>query len=195
MYDTKLSEALISPLQMCETCRELTEVSAAVEEAVMVASRGPSPPLLDHASLTELQAMGGEADATAALEECVGRRQYLRAVQLLHTIRWGPLFAGGVVCHMTSVCGCRKQWPGAVFGSSDEDDVDSLFFIYARQLLASQEGTYAPSDCMGQLLYTPAGVVCVTEHVLADVHGMLMAQSDSLHSLLQQQQQQPLNRT
>ena len=34
----------------------------------------------------------------------------------------------------------RRKWRGDVFGSSDDDDVDVLFYLYARHLAEKQEG-------------------------------------------------------
>ena len=34
----------------------------------------------------------------------------------------------------------RLKWRGDVFGSSDDDDVDVLFYLFARHLAERQEG-------------------------------------------------------
>ena len=34
----------------------------------------------------------------------------------------------------------RRKWRGEVFGSGDDDDVDVLFYLYARHLAEKQEG-------------------------------------------------------
>jgi len=95
-------------------------VNGGVCEAVVAVSRGPSPPLDDH-SEREVGGMGCVAEAVRALEDSLQHRDFLRAVQLLHAV--------------------RKHWKNEeVFGSSEGDDIDCLFFIYARFLTNEQEG-------------------------------------------------------
>ena len=68
--------------------------------------------------------MVGVSDALRALEDSLSQRQCMRAVQLLHTM--------------------RKQWKREeVFGTGEEDDVDCLFFIYARYISDHQEGEFS----------------------------------------------------
>jgi hypothetical protein len=57
-----------------------------------------------------------------------------------------------------------------VLGGSEDDDVDCLFFIYARFLTDNQEGFVSITSENSQL---------------SDVHSRLMAQNVSLHSLLE----------
>lgn len=68
--------------------------------------------------------MASMADAVRALEDMLSQRHYLKAIQLLRT--------------------SRKQWKGEnELGSMEEDDdVDCLFFIYARSRYVAdrQEG-------------------------------------------------------
>lgn len=110
----------LSLLQVADICRELTEIKQGCDEAVLTISRGPSPPPGDY-SEKEVEQMVGVPDALRALEDTLAQRQCLRAVQLLHTM--------------------RKQWKREeVFGSSEDDDVDCLFFIYARYISDRQEG-------------------------------------------------------
>ena len=67
--------------------------------------------------------MASVADAIRVLEDMLSQHHYPKAVQLLRTI--------------------RKQWKGeGEFGSMEEDDVDCLFFIYARYVCDRQEGAY-----------------------------------------------------
>lgn len=108
--------------QVADICRELTEIKQDCDEAVLSISRGPSPPPGDY-SEKEVEQMVGVPDALRALEDSLAQRQCLRAVQLLHTM--------------------RKQWKREeVFGTSEEDDVDCLFFIYARYISDRQEGEF-----------------------------------------------------
>ena len=89
---------------------------------MLTISRGPSPPFDDH-SEKEVRQLVGVADAVQLLEDILSQKQYLKAVQLLHTI--------------------RKHWREDVFGSGEEDDVHCLFFIYARYITDQQEGEQA----------------------------------------------------
>ena len=109
-------------IQVTDICRELTEIKQDCDEAVLSISRGPSPPPGDY-SEKEVEQMVGVSDAMRALEDSLAQRQCLRAVQLLHTM--------------------RKQWKREeVFGTGEDDDVDCLFFIYARYISDRQEGEY-----------------------------------------------------
>ena len=75
----------------------------------------------------------GVADAMHLLEDVLSQKQYLKAVQFLHTI--------------------RKHWrEEEVFGSGEQDDIHCLFFIYARYLTDQLEGEQA-GLCGG--LYRP----------------------------------------
>ena len=112
-------------IQVADICRELTEIKQDCDEAVLTISRGPSPPPGDF-SEKEVEQMVGVPDALRALEDALAQRQCFRAVQLLHTM--------------------RKQWKREeVFGSGEEDDVDCLFFIYARYISDRQEGELCAS--------------------------------------------------
>lgn len=106
--------------QTTDLCRELTEIKQGSEEAVMVISRGPSPPLKDH-SERDIEQLMSLSEAIRTLEDTLTQKQYLKSVQLLHSI--------------------RKQWKREeVFGANEDDDVDCLFFLYARYLTDRQEG-------------------------------------------------------
>lgn len=114
--------------QMLDLRGELTELIRGCSEAVLFMSRGASPPPDDHAH-SEVEQLQGMADAVSSLEDTLGQRQHLKAVQLL---RW-----------------MRKQWKGEEFlGMADEDDVDCLFFIYAKYVADRRgklrTGTLAP---------------------------------------------------
>ena len=105
---------------MADICRELTDIKQDCDDAVLTISRGPSPPPGDY-SEKEVEQMVGVPDALRTLEDALAQRQCLRAVQLLHTM--------------------RKQWKREeVFGAGEEDDVDCLFYIYARYISDRQEG-------------------------------------------------------
>ena len=96
---------------------ELTDLIHGCSDAVLSLSRGSSPPLDDHSySEVEHQSM---PDAIGSLEDTLGQQQYHKAVQMLHTV--------------------RKQWKGEEgLGASEDDDVDCLFFIYARYVADRQ---------------------------------------------------------
>ena len=97
---------------------ELTELIQGCNEAVMSLSRGSSPPLDDH-SYSEVEQLQSMEAAISSLEDVLSQRQHLKAVQLLHTM--------------------RKQWKGEeVLGVTEEDDVDCLFFIYAKYVVDRQ---------------------------------------------------------
>ena len=97
--------------QMLDLHGELTDLISGCSDAVLSLSRGSSPPLDNH-SYSEVEQLHSMADAISALEDTLGQRQYLKAVQLFHT-----------------VC---KQWKGEEeLGFREDDDVDCLFFIYA----------------------------------------------------------------
>ena len=107
---------------------ELTELIAGCNEAVLSLSRGSSPPLDDH-SYTEMEQHHSMENAVSSLEDALSQRQHLKAVQLLHTM--------------------RKQWKREeVLGVTEEDDVDCLFFIYARYVVDRQGKLcgYTPSN-------------------------------------------------
>ncbi len=98
---------------------ELTDLIGGCSDAVLSLSRGSSPLPLDDHSYSELEHFQSMADAIGALEDTLGQRQYLKAVQLLHTV--------------------RKQWKGEEeLGTGEDDDVDCLFFIYARYMADRQ---------------------------------------------------------
>ena len=106
--------------QLSEICQELTVVIHESYDAMLTVSRGPSPPF-DDDSEREVGQLVGVADAVRILEDTLSQKQYLRAIQLLHVI--------------------RKNWKEEdVFGSDEEDDVDCLFFVYARYATDRQEG-------------------------------------------------------
>ncbi len=71
--------------QAVDLSSELSEMKEMVEEAVLVHSRGPSPPL-DEGTHREVQRMG-VSDAVQALETALRQKQCFRAVQLLHNMR------------------------------------------------------------------------------------------------------------
>ena len=68
-------------------CSELTKLVAFLEESVLACNRGPSPPL-DEDSHKAVAEMSGISDGIGALEEALSRNECLRAVQLLHSMRW-----------------------------------------------------------------------------------------------------------
>ena len=108
------------PTQVADICAELTTLIHECEDAMLTVSRGPSPPFDDH-SEREVGQLVGTIDAVHLLEDVLSQKQYLRAVQILHTI--------------------RKSWrEEELFGSGEEDDVHCLFFIYARYITDQQEG-------------------------------------------------------
>jgi hypothetical protein len=123
--------------------QELAEVRAGVEESVRLLGRVPSP-------LLELVTQPF-AEALQVLEDTLTQKQWSRAVQLLRAIR-------------------RQNRDLDVLGGSEDDDVDCLFFIYARFLTDNQEGVVSITSENSQL---------------SDVHSRLMAQNVSLHSLLE----------
>ena len=97
---------------------ELTELVQGCSEAVLSLSRGSTPPLDDH-SYSEVEQLQSLEAAVSSLEDTLSQHQYLKAVQLLHTV--------------------RKQWKGEEeVGVSEEDDVDCLFFIYTRYVVDRQ---------------------------------------------------------
>lgn len=76
-----------------------------------------------------------------------------------------------------------------IFGNAEDDDVDCLFYIYARFLTDRQEGKLQ-SKCTCALYHASSlhtGVLCITstQSELSEVHGRLMAQNVSLHALLE----------
>ena len=99
---------------MLELRGELTDLIRGCSDVVLFLSRGSSPPPDDHHAHNEVEQLQSMADAMSSLEDALGQQQHLKAVQLL---RW-----------------MRKQWKGEeeCLGMGDEDDVDCLFFIYAR---------------------------------------------------------------
>ena len=56
----------------------------------------------------------------------------------------------------------RRKWRGDVFGSSDDDDMDVLFYLYARHLAERQEGQ---GEGMGHLAHALSIVVHCMELV------------------------------
>jgi hypothetical protein len=142
----KLLDSLQPYLATCggvEMSQELAEVRAGVEESVRLLGRVPSP-------LLELVTQPF-AEALQVLEDTLTQKQWSRAVQLLRAIR-------------------RQNRDLDVLGGSEDDDVDCLFFIYARFLTDNQEGVVSITSENSQL---------------SDVHSRLMAQNVSLHSLLE----------
>ena len=108
--------------QMSELKGELTDLIQGCNEAVLSLTRGSSPPLDNH-SYSEIEQLQSMADAVSALEDTLSQRQYLKAVQLLHTM--------------------RKQWKGEeILGTVEDDDVDCLFFIYATYVADGQGMKY-----------------------------------------------------
>ena len=97
---------------------KLTELISGCTEAVLSLSRSSSP-ILDGHTYSEVEQLHSMADAVSSLEDTLGQRQHLKAVQLLRAM--------------------RKQWKGEEFlGTSEEHDVDCLFFIYARYMTDRQ---------------------------------------------------------
>ena len=74
-----------------------------------------------------------------------------------------------------------------MFGSMEDDDVDCLFYIYARFLTDRQEGTVITRQLPVFDVHYYAGVLCITfeKNELSEVHSRLMAQNVSLHALLE----------
>ena len=73
-------------IQVADICAELTTLIHECEDAMLTISRGPSP-LFDNHSEREVSQLVGVADAAYLLEDVLSQKQYLKAVQLLHTIR------------------------------------------------------------------------------------------------------------
>ena len=87
---------------------------------MLTISRGPSPPF-DDFSEREVGQLSNMSDAVHLLEDVLNRKQYLRAIQLLHTM--------------------RKNWRDEeMFGTAEGDDVHCLFFIYAHFITDQQQG-------------------------------------------------------
>ena len=104
---------------MSDSRDELTDLIQGCGEALVSLSRG-SPPPLDDNSYNEVEQHSLNS-AVRTLEDLLSQRHYLKAVQLLHTV--------------------RKQWKGEeVLGTAEDDDIDCLFFIYARYVADRQEG-------------------------------------------------------
>ena len=85
-------------------------------------------------------------------------------------------------------CYRRQNRDVEVFGGSEDDDVDCLFFIYARFLTDNQEGIILHEKFILLFhLFVFSGVVSITPEnsELSDIHSRLMAQNVSLHSLLE----------
>ena len=108
---------------------ELTEMTQGCCEVVL--GQGSSHATDDHTYLE----VSNMADAVRLLEDMLSQHQYLKTVRLLHII--------------------RKQWKGeGEFGSmEEEDDVDCLFFIYARYLADQQEGESSKHDLLIYLFW------------------------------------------
>lgn len=103
---------------MLDVSGELTDLIRECSEAVVFLSRGSSPSVDDH-SYSEVEQLHSLTDAIGSLEDTLGQRQHLKAVQLLHTM--------------------RKQWKGEeLLGTTEEDDVDCLFFIYSHYIADRQ---------------------------------------------------------
>lgn len=86
----------------------------------------------------------------------------------------------------------RRQSHGLeMFGNTEDDDVDCLFYIYAKYITDRQEGMKAcVLLCIIEHLFHVhdcIGVLCITseQNELSEVHGHLMAQNVSLHALLE----------
>ena len=90
-------------------------------DTVRSLSRSSSPPL-DKPPYYEVEQLSTLSEAVSSLEDSLSQHQYLKAVQILHV--------------------ARKQWNGEkeLDMLEEEDDVDCLFFIYARYLSDRQEG-------------------------------------------------------
>ena len=84
---TDYSIVLLPLLQSRQLCGELTELVRSLEESVLTCSRGPSPPL-DEGSHRDVTKMASVADGLRTLEDALGKKEYVRAVQMLHSMRW-----------------------------------------------------------------------------------------------------------
>lgn len=113
---------------------KLTELIRGCNEAVLTLRRGSSP-LLDGHAYCKVEQLHSMADAISSLEDILGQRQHLKAVQLLRAM--------------------RKQWKGEEFlGTAEDDDVDCLFFIYARYMTDRQ------GQCVCVCMYSGGQCVC-----------------------------------
>ncbi len=112
-------------------CSELTVLVKETEDAMLTVSRGPSPPF-DDFSEREVDQLSEASDAVHLLEEVLSQKQYLRAVQLVHTM--------------------RKKWREEnVFGTGEGDDVHCLFFIYACFITEKKQGIYREPNALFRL--------------------------------------------
>ncbi len=114
---TKLSQKMQPRVAIHMYCKMIQGCSDAVQSL----SRSSSPPL-DVPPYYEVKQLSTLSEAVSSLEDSLSQHQYLKAVQILHV--------------------ARKQWNGEKdLGTlEEEDDVDCLFFIYARYLSDRQEG-------------------------------------------------------
>ena len=97
--------------------QELTDVVTSVEESVQLLGRVSSP-LLEQPPELQPEA---SSDVIRILEDCLSQKQWSRAVQLLRAAR-------------------RQYKDMEMFGNSEDDDVECLFFIYAKYLTDKQAG-------------------------------------------------------
>ena len=99
----------------------MTELTQGCNSAVLSLARGSSTSLDEHGFYDTAEQPASLSEALHSLEDTLSQRQYPKAVQLLRAT--------------------RKQWKEVELGSlEEEDDVDCLFFIYARYVSDRQEG-------------------------------------------------------
>ena len=106
---------LLPLLQTTDLSNELSELQSNLQTAVKQWQQDrPSYP--EESSIIDLVQDG----AAATLLQLMEQKQLTLSVHKLHIY--------------------RRKWRGDVFGSSDDDDVDVLFYLYARHLAERQEG-------------------------------------------------------
>ena len=120
-------------MKLLDSKGELTDLIRGCRELC----RDSSPPLDDHCYI-ELEQLHNLPDAVSALEDTLTQRQYLRAIQLLHAM--------------------RKHWKGEALGMLSDDDIDCLFFMYARYMTEDREGM---DICMHVIEYQVLCTVCM----------------------------------
>ena len=110
-----LSDAIPPSLQTTDLSNELSELQSNLQAAVKQWQQDrPSYP--EESSIIDLVQDG----AVATLLQLMERKELTHSVHKLHVY--------------------RRKWRGDVFGSSDDDDVDVLFYLFARHLAERQEG-------------------------------------------------------
>ena len=113
---------------------ELSEVRSGVEESVQLLGRVPSP-LLEQ--VIPVQSIPTDIQV---LEDTLSQKQWSRAVQLLRAIRYVSFPPSNISDRDCILKYRRHKRDIEVFGGSEDDDVDCLFFLYARFLTDNQEG-------------------------------------------------------